>query len=228
MIHYLKGVVTAAEQGMLVLEASGIGYEINVPDGCEALLSLGTGEIVTVYTAMIVREDDVNLYGFSDKESLAMFRLLMTVSGVGAKAALSILSALPVGQLAQAIVYEDAAALTKANGIGKKTAQRVVLDLRDKVDGYGAFRKRGQKTHQKTERSKGSRRHSADEPRSFQDGGADRARRDQRRRPQYRGIHQKGPGGQIGRDHGKRQKIRIPDPSKRRGTERKVHQAEAF
>ena len=139
MIHYLKGIVAGSEPGMLVLEASGIGYEIYVPDGCEALLSQGTGEIVTIYTAMIVREDDISLYGFSDRESLAMFRLLMTVSGVGAKAAMSVLSALPVGQLAQAIAYEDAAAITKANGIGKKTAQRIVLDLRDKVDGFTAL-----------------------------------------------------------------------------------------
>lgn len=136
MIHYLKGVVTDSQPGMLVLEASGIGYEINVPDGSEALLSLGTGETVTLYTAMIVREDDVSLYGFSDKESLAMFRLLMTVSGVGAKAAMAILSVMDTAHIAQAIVYEDAAAITKANGVGKKTAQRIVLDLRDKVDGF--------------------------------------------------------------------------------------------
>ena len=136
MIHYLKGVVTDSEPGMLVLEASGIGYEIYVPDGCEALLSQGTGEIITLYTAMIVREDDVSLYGFSDKESLSMFRLLMTVSGVGAKAAMAILSVIDTAQIAQAIVYEDAAAITKANGVGKKTAQRIVLDLKDKVDGF--------------------------------------------------------------------------------------------
>lgn len=86
------------------------------------------------YTAMIVREDDISLYGFTERDSLSMFRKLMTVSGVGAKAALAVLSAMPLSELSRAIVFEDVAALTRANGIGKKTAQRIVLDLKEKID----------------------------------------------------------------------------------------------
>jgi Holliday junction DNA helicase RuvA len=136
MIHHIRGTVEQTAAGMAVIESNGIGYEVFIPDGSPLFLSEGTGEEVVVYTAMIVREDDVSLYGFADRESLAMFRLLMTVSGVGAKAALAILSALPVGELARAIASEDSASITKANGVGKKTAQRVVIDLRDKVQGF--------------------------------------------------------------------------------------------
>ena len=91
------------------------------------------GEIITLYTAMMVREDDVSLYGFTDRESLAMFRLLQTVPGVGAKAAMAILSALPFRELKRAIAFEDVASITRANGVGKKTAQMVVVKLKDKV-----------------------------------------------------------------------------------------------
>ena len=85
-----------------------------------------------VYTAMTVREDDVSLYGFMRKGELDAFRKLITVSGVGAKAAVSVLSAFSLEQLQQAIVFEDVKTLTKANGIGKKTAERIVLELKDK------------------------------------------------------------------------------------------------
>ncbi len=133
MIHYIKGVVTDSYSGMIVLECGGIGYEINVPANSPAYLKAGTGETVCIYTAMLVREDDVSLYGFADRDSLAMFRMLLTVSGVGGKAALAILSSMMLKQLVQAIAYGDDASITKAPGVGKKTAQRVVIDLKDKV-----------------------------------------------------------------------------------------------
>ena len=139
MIHYIKGAVAEALPGMIVIESGGIGYEINVPDGSPAVLAAGTGEIVTVFTAMIIKEDDVSLYGFADREELALFRMLLTVSGVGAKGALAMLSALPGAELKRAIAFEDAAAITKANGVGKKTAQRVVLELKDKVKALGGL-----------------------------------------------------------------------------------------
>ena len=132
MIHYIKGVVTETMPGMVIIENGGIGYEVNVPDGSPAFLS--SGEVITLYTAMMVREDDISLYGFSDKESLRLFYILLGVSGVGAKAALSILSALNPAELKRAIAFEDVNAITKANGVGKKIAQRVVLELKDKVD----------------------------------------------------------------------------------------------
>jgi Holliday junction DNA helicase RuvA len=132
MLHYIKGVITETLPGMVCIETGGIGYEVNVPDGAVRILP-GSGDIVTLYTALIVREDDVSLYGFPDRENLAMFRLLLAVSGIGPKAALAILSVLPARELKRAVIFEDVAAITKANGVGKKGAQRVVMELKDKV-----------------------------------------------------------------------------------------------
>lgn len=116
----------------IVVETGGIGYDISVP-GNSSLYLRSEGDEVICYTAMIVREDDVSLYGFADRESLELFRLLITVSGVGAKAAMAVLSALTSSQLRQAIAFEDDKAIATANGVGKKTAQRIVLELKDKV-----------------------------------------------------------------------------------------------
>ena len=132
MLHYIKGVITETMPGMVCIESNGIGYEVWVPENSKAYLTQD-GEVITLYTAMMVREDDVSLYGFTDKESLAMFRLLQTVPGVGAKAAMAILSALPFRELRRAIAFEDVASITRANGVGKKTAQMVVVKLKDKV-----------------------------------------------------------------------------------------------
>ena len=131
MIHYIKGTVTDIMPGMVIIENHGIGYEINVPDGSAALLAMDNE--ITLYTAMMVREDDVSLYGFDDRESLQLFYLLQSVSGVGAKAGLAILSVLKPSQLKRAIAVEDVNAITAANGVGKKTAQRIVLELKDKI-----------------------------------------------------------------------------------------------
>ena len=132
MIHYIKGVVTETMPGMVVVENNGIGWQVYVPDSSAAYLSK-ENEVITLYTAMIVREDDISLYGFTDTESLTMFNMLMTVSGIGAKGAMAVLSSLNVRELKRAIAFEDVAAVTKAQGIGKKTAQRLVLELKDKV-----------------------------------------------------------------------------------------------
>jgi Holliday junction DNA helicase RuvA len=136
MFHYIKGQITAKFDGGVVIEASGIGYEIFVPDNSSAYLAKD-GDLLMLYTAMIVREDDVSVYGFSEKESLSLFRKLMTVSGVGAKAALAVLSCMPLSELKKAIVFEDAKSLTMANGIGKKTAERIILELKDKLGNIG-------------------------------------------------------------------------------------------
>jgi Holliday junction DNA helicase RuvA len=137
MFHYIKGQLALKFDGGVVIEASGIGYEVFVPANSPAYLA-HDGDVLTLYTAMIVREDDVSLYGFSEKESLHLFRKLITVSGVGAKAALSVLSCMPLAELKKAIVFEDAKALTIANGIGKKTAERIILELKDKLGSLGA------------------------------------------------------------------------------------------
>lgn len=131
MLHYIKGILAIKMESQIVVEAGGLGYEITVPANSSVYLA-HEGEEITVYTAMMVREDDVSLYGFGSKAELDTFRKLITVSGVGAKAAVAILSAMPLNEVHQAIILEDAKALTRANGIGKKTAERIVLELKDK------------------------------------------------------------------------------------------------
>lgn len=140
MLHYIKGQVSMHIPGGVVIENNGLGYELFVPENSSIYLTK-EGESVLAYTAMIVREDNISLYGFGDKESLSMFHKLMTVSGVGAKAALAILSSMPLDEIRKAILFEDTATLTKANGIGKKSAQRIVLELKDKVGSISGFEK---------------------------------------------------------------------------------------
>ena len=136
MFHYIKGNVTMRIDGGVVIEAGGIGYKVYVPDNSPVYL-YNAEDTALIYTAVIIREDDVSIYGFSDRESLDMFNRLITVSGVGAKMAMSILSALTVRDIKRAIVFGDAALLSGANGVGKKTAQRIILELKDKVDPQG-------------------------------------------------------------------------------------------
>ena len=133
MIYYIKGHITDSMQSSVAIEQNGIAFCVNVPDNSYALLADPKEEII-LYTAMIVREDDISLYGFTDKASLAVFNLLRTVSGIGAKAALAILSVASAGAIKQAIVNEDVNIIQQANGVGKKTAQRVVLELKDKIE----------------------------------------------------------------------------------------------
>jgi len=135
MLHYIKGTLAFKLESQIVVEAGGIGYEITVPANSGVYLAK-EGEEIMIYTAMMVREDDVSLYGFGTKAELDTFRKLITVSGVGAKAAIAILSAMPLNEVHQSIVLEDAKSLTRANGIGKKTAERIVLELKDK---FGAI-----------------------------------------------------------------------------------------
>ena len=118
--------------GIVVESPSGIGFEINVPAG-SPLYKYGEGEEIKVFTAMIVKEDDVSLYGFHNRESLDFFRLLITVSGIGAKAAMAIMGSMSVDELRRAIMFEDVKEISKANGVGKKTAERLILELKDKV-----------------------------------------------------------------------------------------------
>lgn len=131
MIGFLRGVLAEKGDGYIIIDVNGVGYYVNVPSNTGAYLK-AEGDEVTVYTAMIVREDDISLYGFSGRGELDAFRKLITVSGIGAKAGLSIMSSFTLDQLKQAIAFEDAKSLQKANGIGKKTAERIVLELKDK------------------------------------------------------------------------------------------------
>lgn len=133
MIQFIRGKLAVLHPGSIIIENNGIGYGMSVPENSSFFLAK-EGDEIFAYTSMIVREDDISLYGFSDRETQRMFHRLMSVTGVGAKAALSILSAMPLQELIRAILFEDAATLTRANGIGKKSAQRIVLELKDKVE----------------------------------------------------------------------------------------------
>lgn len=137
MIGFLRGTLAEKADGYIIIDVNGVGYLVNVPANSSAYLS-PEGEEVMVHTAMIVREDDMSLYGFSTRGELDAFKKLITVSGVGAKAGIAIMSAFTLQQLQQAIVFEDAKALQQANGIGKKTAERIVLELKDKFAAEGA------------------------------------------------------------------------------------------
>ncbi|HUM56578.1 MAG TPA: Holliday junction branch migration protein RuvA [Bacillota bacterium] len=132
MFHYIRGILAAKFQGTVVIEAQGIGYEIAVPLNSR-VLAAGEGEELTVFTYMAVKEDDIALYGFEDEWSLDLFKKLISVSGIGAKAGLAVLSAMSAEEIKKAIIFEDADMLTRAQGIGKKSAQRIVLELKDKL-----------------------------------------------------------------------------------------------
>ena len=136
MIHYIKGTLEIKLPDSVVIETGGVGFKVSVPSNSRLYMTQ-EGTEISVFTYMNVREDDISLYGFDDEEGLMLFEKLITVNGVGSKAAMAILSAMPSGEVRKAIMYEDADMLTRANGIGKKTAQRIVLDLKDKV-GTGA------------------------------------------------------------------------------------------
>ena len=132
MIHYIKGILELKLDDRVVIETGGVGFQIFVPSSSR-LFTIEEGSEVKVFTAMIVKEDDISLYGFLERQSLSMFMKLLTVSGVGAKAGLSLLSAMSASELSKAIIFGDTAMLCRANGIGKKSAERIVLELKDKT-----------------------------------------------------------------------------------------------
>lgn len=132
LISYVKGPLIDIWEDMIVVEAGGLGYNIHVPMSVlEAFPKTGTQ--VQIYTSLQVREDAMTLYGFLTRQDLQMFKQLMGVSGIGPKAALGLLSALRSDDLRMAIISGDAKAISRAPGIGPKTAQRVILDLKDKI-----------------------------------------------------------------------------------------------
>ncbi|MBY2478173.1 Holliday junction branch migration protein RuvA [Clostridioides difficile] len=132
MYSYIKGTVEEIYIDSIVIENNGIGYKINVSSN--TIENLQVGEATKIYTKLIVREDDMSLCGFVSREELKMFELLTSVSKIGPKVALSILSFASPAQLGAYILSEDIGKLSKAPGVGKKTAERIVLELKDKVD----------------------------------------------------------------------------------------------
>lgn len=141
MIRYIKGILTEADDQGIVVENQGIGYYIFIP-GSMFAGSLPMGEEIRVYTYFHVKEDAMQLYGFQSPDDLEVFRLLLGVSGIGPKAAMGVLSALSADDLRFAVLSDDVKTLSKAPGIGQKTARRMILDLKDKLSLEEAFEKR--------------------------------------------------------------------------------------
>lgn len=138
MIAYLKGEVVEIEEDKLILDCGTIGYNISMPasalDG-----TLRPGQEVKIHTHLHVREDAMQLYGFLTRDDLKMFRMLLGVSGIGPKAALGILSGLSADELRFAVLSDDVKTISRAPGVGKKTAQKMILELKDKLDLQEAF-----------------------------------------------------------------------------------------
>jgi len=132
MLAYIKGILETKMTGYIVIDISGLGYKIFMSDtGIEKLGNIG--EIVKVHTHYKVREDDVSIYGFNTLEELRMFELLISVSGVGAKTALTMLAVCEPSEFALAVITEDIKTLTGIPGVGPKSAQRIILELKDKI-----------------------------------------------------------------------------------------------
>jgi Holliday junction DNA helicase RuvA len=138
VIAYLKGNLEYILQDYIVVDVGNIGYQVFVSPYTITQLPQ-QGEMVKIHTYMAVREDGISLYGFLSLDEMDMFNKLITVSGIGPKVALGVLSAMRPQDISMAIIIEDINALSKAPGIGKKTAQRIILDLKDKLKTHSAF-----------------------------------------------------------------------------------------
>lgn len=132
MIGRLTGTLVEKNPPQLLLDVQGVAYEVDVPMSTFYNLP-ATGECVALYTHLVVREDAHLLFGFGTEQERRAFRQLLKISGVGARTALSVLSGLSVAELAQAVTMQDTGRLTKIPGIGKKTAERLLLELKDKL-----------------------------------------------------------------------------------------------
>ena len=137
MIYSLHGKLIVKEMGFVVVECAGVGYGCRTSYNTVAALG-SVGSEVTLYTHLAVREDAVELFGFATSQELSCFRLIISVSGIGPKAATSILSDMTPEKFAYLVVSGDSKAFTKTKGIGAKTAQRLVLELKDKISSEAA------------------------------------------------------------------------------------------
>ncbi len=135
MISHLSGTLIFASDRFIVVDVNGVGYKVRVAlDTLHALRSV-TNKQVSLWTHLVVREDVLDLYGFQNETVLEFFEMLISVSGIGPRSALGVLNVAPVAHLKEAIANGDASALTKVSGIGSKSAQKIILELRDKVGG---------------------------------------------------------------------------------------------
>lgn len=141
MISFVKGQLCEIRENSMILEVGGIGYHIFAPlSTIERLPSVG--DTVKIYTYLYVREDALNLYGFITQDDLHVFKLLITVNGIGPKGALGILSVLTTDDLRFAVLSDDSKTIAKAPGIGSKTASKLILELKDKLKLEDAFEQR--------------------------------------------------------------------------------------
>ena len=137
MFYYIEGKLAHLDYGFAVIDANGVGYKLTITqttyESMPPHLSVEEAPIIRLYTYMAVREDGIELFGFASENELEAFKMLITVSGVGPKAATAILSVFTPDKLAIAIMNEETKAISRANGIGAKTAARIILELKDKI-----------------------------------------------------------------------------------------------
>jgi Holliday junction DNA helicase RuvA len=133
MIGSLRGRLTLKQAPSVIIECHGVGYEVETPMSTFLELPPTGGELF-LFTHLVVREDAQMLYGFATEDERALFRMLIRISGVGAKMGLAVLSAMSVDGFRRCVEYEDAASLVKVPGIGKKTAERLIIEMRDRID----------------------------------------------------------------------------------------------
>jgi Holliday junction DNA helicase RuvA len=139
MISLINGVIRSLSSDRAIVEVGGVGLAVSITSTTSALLNIGAP--AQFYTSLVVREDSLTLFGFLDDESRTLFELVQTVSGIGPKVAMSIVAALSPSQLAKAVAQEDISAIEKVPGIGRKGAQRLILELKGKLTDFGTGQK---------------------------------------------------------------------------------------
>jgi len=136
MIGSLRGQLIAKKAPQIIIDCQGVGYEVETPMSTFLELPL-IGESLFLYTHLVVRDDAHVLYGFATDDERSLFRMLLKISGVGAKMGLAVLSAMTVDDFRRCVEYEDAATLVRIPGVGKKTAERLIIEMRDRIDKTG-------------------------------------------------------------------------------------------
>ena len=152
MISHLAGLLEHVDQNQVVIDVGNIGYQVKVPASVIGRLP-PVGDKVKLYTIQVVREDDISLYGFLNREERALFSLFLSVSGVGPKTAMAIVSGFPIDRLVGAVAQGDTAVLSSISGVGKKTAERIVLELKEKIAKAYALKPAEMMTGMKGDRS---------------------------------------------------------------------------
>lgn len=137
MIHFVHGTLAKVTSDCAVIDCGGVGFKMGISISTCSKISMKTGKDVLLYTYMAVSEDNISLYGFYDEDELSLFTRLISVSGIGPKAAMSILGTFSPDDLRAAIANGDAKTIAQAQGIGLKTAQKLIIELKDKVSAVG-------------------------------------------------------------------------------------------